>query len=89
MSAVCSKPCRHCGEPTEQRAQGLPYCSMQCIKTRGREVAQITYQCPYPDCGWSVDYLPDDRDSPYSQWCRSESMAQMMIAGHERDHRDE
>ncbi|WP_226041529.1 hypothetical protein [Natrinema sp. DC36] len=53
------EPCRHCGTETTQRAEGIPYCSMDCIGARRRELEQETIECPYPDCDWSTNYSPD------------------------------
>ena len=55
-----AKPCRHCGTETTQRAEGIPYCSMDCIGARRRELERETIECPYPDCDWSTDYDPEN-----------------------------
>lgn len=54
------EPCRHCGTETTQRAEGIPYCSMDCIGSRRRELDRENIECPYPDCDWSTDYDPDN-----------------------------
>lgn len=58
-SATGMQPCRRCGEETEQRADGKPYCSMDCINARRRELRQETYRCPYPGCDWKTKYDPE------------------------------
>lgn len=55
------EPCRHCGTVTTQRAEGVPYCSMDCISARRRELNRETLDCTYPDCGWSIEYNPDSQ----------------------------
>lgn len=52
--------CRHCGTPTKQRAEGIPYCSMDCIGARRREKNKEHLRCPYPGCEWETDWLPDN-----------------------------
>lgn len=52
------EPCRNCGTPTTQRAEGIPYCSIDCIKARRLEQAKETIKCPYPRCDWETSYLP-------------------------------
>lgn len=54
------EPCLHCGTETTQRAEGKPYCSMDCIGARRREKKKETIECPYPGCDWETDYLPDN-----------------------------
>jgi len=54
------KPCRHCGTETTQRAEGIPYCGMDCIKARRREKRMKTFRCPYPNCGWETEYDPEN-----------------------------
>lgn len=55
------KPCRHCGTDTAQRAEGIPYCSMDCIGKRRREVEGTVLECPLPDCDWTEVYDPDSK----------------------------
>lgn len=53
-----AEPCRHCGEETTQRAGGEPYCSMECIGGRRRDLRRDTYRCPFDGCDWSHEYDP-------------------------------
>lgn len=53
-----SDPCLHCGEETTQRAEGKPYCSMDCIGARRREKKKETIECAYPGCDWETSFLP-------------------------------
>ncbi len=59
MSETETEPCRHCGTETSQRADGKPYCSMDCISARRREKNKETFYCPFPGCEWSHDYRPE------------------------------
>jgi len=54
------QPCRYCGEPTRQRAEGIPYCSMDCINEKRRRRDNNVLECPYPDCGWDTVYDPEN-----------------------------
>ena len=54
------EPCRYCGTETTQRADGKPYCSMDCIGKRRMELEHETLECPYPDCDWSESYDPEN-----------------------------
>lgn len=54
------KECLHCGTETTQRADGKPYCSMDCINSRRRERDNEALACPYPDCDWKVVYDPEN-----------------------------
>lgn len=58
MTEAELKPCRHCGNKTRQRAEGVPYCSMECIGGRRREQEREKIECPYPNCEWEREYLP-------------------------------
>lgn len=48
--------CLHCGTPTAQKADGKPYCSMDCIDQRRRERDGEVLRCPYPGCDWKHVY---------------------------------
>jgi hypothetical protein len=77
---VPAKPCRHCGTETTQRAEGIPYCSMDCIDARRREKRMETYRCPYPGCEWETTYDPEVR--------LSEAVADADAREHHRDEHD-
>jgi len=77
----CKKPCLHCGEPTSQRAEGVPYCSMDCIGAERRKRRVESYQCPYPGCEWEDDYLPGNG--------LSEAAFNHAVEQHHREHKGE
>lgn len=60
MTAKETEQCLHCGTETTQRADGKPYCSMDCVTARRREQEQESIVCPYPDCDWVTRYLPEN-----------------------------
>lgn len=72
------EPCRYCGKETAQRVAGIPYCSMDHIEARRRELRLETLQCPYPDCGWEIEYDPGG--------AFSRMKADHEIEKHRRDH---
>ena len=75
------KPCNYCGTETTQRADGIPYCTMDCINSRLRELEREHIECPYPDCDWSTDYDPENG--------LSRSIAYHDAEEHRQQHRSE
>lgn len=74
------EPCRYCGTETRQRAEGIPYCSSSCIGRRRQEHRRESFRCPYPDCDWTVEWLPDNG--------LSKAVARVDIREHRREHAD-
>lgn len=56
--AETASECLHCGTTTQQRVEGKPYCSADCIGRRRREQEKEVYRCPYPGCEWEIRWIP-------------------------------
>lgn len=81
MSERDTEHCRHCGSETTQKADGIAYCSMDCIGRRRREKKKETIECPYPRCDWEEKYLPGNG--------LSRGVAYKKADEHREDHREE
>ncbi|ELZ05762.1 hypothetical protein [Natrialba aegyptia] len=81
MSETDAEPCLHCGTETIQRADGEPYCSMDCIRSERRKQEQETIDCPYPDCDWYTTYRSNNGLSQAIAFRKSEN--------HREEHRAE